>query len=235
MSSAEGLDAARSLALLSREINQPIDLDTTLQAIVESAQRSMPGIDHVGISVAHRNGTIETRAATSDLVWQLDDLQYGLDEGPCVHAIEAEPVVKVEHARHEQRWPRYMPSACELGLRSQLGLALYNDATTLGGLNMYSTSSDTIDPEVEDLAELFAAHAAVALGRAQREDQLRTALTSRQLIGQAVGIVMERYGMDETRAFDYLARVSSHSNVKLRDVAQEVVDQSNQKSLGGGG
>src|SRR3954452_18309290 len=142
MSSAKGLDAARSLALLAREINQPRDLDATLQASVEGAQRSMPGIDQVGISIAHRNGTIETRAATGDLVWQLDNLQYGLDEGPCVYAIEVEPVVKVEHARQEQRWPRYMPSALELGLRSQLGLALYNDATTLGGLNMYSTSSD---------------------------------------------------------------------------------------------
>ena len=234
MSSAKGLDAARSLALLAREINQPRDLDATLQAIVESAQRSMPGIDQVGISIAHRDGTIETRAATGDLVWQLDSLQYGINEGPCVYAIKVEPVVKVEHALHEPRWPRYMPQAVEMGLRAQLGLALYNDAVTLGGLNMYSTSSDTIDPEVENLAELFAAHAAVTLGRAQREDQLRTALTSRQLIGQAVGIVMERYGMDETRAFDYLARVSSHSNVKLRDVAQEVVDQTNQGSRNGG-
>ncbi|WP_036226886.1 GAF and ANTAR domain-containing protein [Marmoricola sp. URHB0036] len=234
MSSAKGLDAARSLALLAREINQPRDLDATLQAIVESAQRSMPGIDQVGISIAHRDGTIETRAATGDLVWQLDNLQYGINEGPCVYAIKVEPVVKVEHARHEPRWPRYMPEAVEMGLRAQLGLALYNDASTLGGLNMYSTSSDTIDPEVEELAELFAAHAAVTLGRAQREDQLRTALTSRQLIGQAVGIVMERYGMDETRAFDYLARVSSHSNIKLRDVAQEVVDQTNRRSRDGG-
>jgi AmiR/NasT family two-component response regulator len=75
------------------------------------------------------------------------------------------------------------------------------------------------------MAALFAAHAGLALGRAQREDQLRTALASRQLIGQAVGIIMERYRMDETRAFDYLARVSSHGNIKLREVAREVVDQ----------
>jgi GAF domain-containing protein len=228
MATTDRSDIADSLAQVAREINAPHDLGSTLQAIVESAQRSLPGIDHVGITLAHSNGQMETKAATGDLVWDLDKIQYELHEGPCVYAIEAATVVKVDDARHEQRWPNFIPAAVEKGLRSQLGIALYNNAETLGGLNMYSTSSDTIDPDVEHLAELFAAHAALALGHAQREDQLHTGMISRQTIGQAVGIIMERYSLNEGRAFDYLARVSSHGNIKIRDVAQEVVDQGNQ-------
>ena len=83
--------------------------------------------------------------------------------------------------------------AVEKGLRSQLGIALYQDAETLGGLNMYSINSDTIDPQTQHMAELFAAHAAIALGHAQHADHLHTGLISRQVIGQAVGIIMERY------------------------------------------
>jgi GAF domain-containing protein len=223
-------DIADALAVSARHIITPRDLDTTLDVIVQTAQRSLPGMEHVGISIAHHRGKIETKAATDQLVWELDSLQYDLNEGPCLHAIEAERVVRVEHAHHEQRWPRYIPRAVEFGVRSQLGIRLYVEEETLGGLNMYSTSHDTIDPEVEHLAELFAAHAALALGRARREDTLNTALFTRKMIGQAIGILMERYDLDEERAFQYLTRVSQHSNIKLRDVAHEIVEQRNDRS-----
>jgi GAF domain-containing protein len=223
MASASNPDLARAFAEIAREINSPTDLDDTLQTIVEAAARSLPDIDHVGITLAHSDGRMETKAATDQLVWDLDKLQYDLHEGPCVHAIEAGPVVKVEHVESEERWPRFMPRAIERGLRSQLGVQLYVEEETLGGLNMYSTSADTIGDETLLMAEVFAAHAALTLGRAQREDHLHNAISTRQLIGQATGIIMERYDLTEARAFDYLIRVSSHSNIKLRDVAREVV------------
>lgn len=220
-------DIAAALARAAREINAPPDLPTTLDAIVHTAQRSLPGIDHVGISVAQRDGRIETKAGTDQLVWDLDQLQYDLGEGPCWEAITADPVVRVDHLRHEQRWPNYVPHAVRRGLRAQLGLRLYADDKTLGGLNLYCTTSDTIDPDVEHLAELFAVHAALALGRSRREHALNTALQTRKVIGQALGIIMERFDVDEDRAFEYLTRVSQHSNVKIRDVAQALVDQRN--------
>src|SRR5690606_1122688 len=101
-----------------------------------------------------------------------------------------------------------------------MGLRLFTEQATLGGLNLYSTQTDTIDPDVQHVAELFATHAALALGRARHVEDLNTALQTRKVIGQAIGIVMERYQLDEDRAFQFLVRVSSHSNVKLRDVAQ---------------
>jgi GAF domain-containing protein len=218
-------DIADALARAAREINAPPDLARTLDAIVHTAQRSLPGIDHVGISVAQRDGRTETKAGTGQLVWDLDQLQYDLGEGPCWEAITADPVVRVDDLRHEQRWPKYIPHAVSHGLRAQLGLRLYVDDRTLGALNLYCTTADAIDPDVEHLAELFAVHAALALGRSRREQALNIALETRTVIGQAVGIIMERYDVDEDRAFEYLTRVSQHSNVKIRDVAQALVSQ----------
>jgi GAF domain-containing protein len=226
---ADRPDLADALARAAREINSPHDLESTLDAIVHAAQRSLPGVEHVGISVVHRDGKIETQAGTDQLVWDVDGIQYELGEGPCLHAIEAvdSPVVVVDDLRHDQRWPRYVPRALERGVKAQLGLRLYTEDETLGALNLYSTDSDTIDPELVHVAELFATHAALALGRARREQSLNEGLASRKLIGQAIGIVMERYELDEDRAFGYLVRVSQHGNVKLRAVAQELVDQAN--------
>ena len=154
--------------------------------------------------------------------------QYELGEGPCVDTLRDAEVVAAPCIRHDQRWPRYVPAAVQLGLRSQLAVRLYlDDDGVLGGLNLYSTTSDEVDPEAEATAELFAAHAAIALHNARERDNLNEALRSRKVIGQALGILMERYQMDEDRAFAFLVRASSHSNIKLRDIAQELVDQRN--------
>ncbi|WP_148572611.1 GAF and ANTAR domain-containing protein [Nocardioides caldifontis] len=156
-------------------------------------------------------------------------LQYDLNEGPCVASVENTPVVVVEHARHDQRWPNYMPKAVKAGLRAQLALRLYTDQDTLGGLNLYSTEAETVHPDAVAMAELFATHAAIALDRARYDHQLNEALGSRKTIGQAVGLLMQRYQIDEDRAFHFLVRASSTSNMKLRAIAQEVVDTANQE------
>jgi transcriptional regulator with GAF, ATPase, and Fis domain len=219
-----------AITRVARAVNAPNDLQCQLDTIVQVARDSMPEIDHAGISVAYKDGTVETTAAAGDLVHQLDHLQYSLGEGPCLHAIEAEPVVVVEEAWRETRWPRFMTGARKLGLRSQMGLRLYVDEQTRGGLNLYSTSSDTIDPETTQLAELFASHAALAMGRAWVAQNLNAALSSRTTIGIALGIVMERYGLDQDRAFRYLTRVASSSETKVREVAAHLVGEATQRS-----
>lgn len=218
-------DISAALLRVTREMNEPRELQATLDIIVETAAHSLPGIDHVGITITGKNDTMETRAGSDAFVWELDELQYELHEGPCVHAMTVEPVTTVEWARREPRWPRFMPLAVAKGLRSQMGMRLYTEKETFGGLNMYSTSSDTIDPDSMHMAELYAAHAALALGHARREEQLSTALVTRKVIGQAIGILMERHELDDDGAFAYLTKVSSHTNVKLRTVAQEIVAQ----------
>jgi len=221
-------DIGQALAAAARSINHSQSLDETLQAIVHVARESVPGFEAVGISTMRRNGKAVTRAATGDLVHRLDALQYELGEGPCVDTLRGATMVCVPDIRHEQRWPRYVPAAVALGLRSQLGVKLHlDDRGTIGGLNLYSTGSDDVSPEAEAIAELFAAHAAIALGNASERETLNEALQSRKVIGQAIGILMERYEMSEERAFAFLVRASSHANIKLRDIAQELVDQRN--------
>jgi transcriptional regulator with GAF, ATPase, and Fis domain len=221
----------------AREIGERRDLPTTLHTIVDVARRSLPGIDHVGVTLVHSGGRLETMAATGELVRNLDDLQYALAEGPCIHAIRNDPVVVVEHARREQRWPRYIPAARRGGLRCQVGLRLFVDPDkSLGSLNLYSTTSDTIPPQTRELVKPFTAHIAVVLNHVLLEKALSATLPSRTFIGTAVGIVMERYRLDHEQAFAYLARVSQHSNLTLTDVARGVVvaarDKSHHANLG---
>jgi len=204
-------------------LNASTTLDETLDSIVRAAVQTVPGFDHAGISITLRDGTIETRAGTDQLVWDLDAIQYGLREGPGYDAIRGPTVTVVDHAAHDQRWPHYMPEAAKRGLRSQLGVGLYADEQSLGGLNLYSTSSDTVADEAVLIAELFASHAAMALGRAREVSQLNEALQTRKLIGQAIGILMERYQLDDERAFQFLIRASQQGNIKLRAVAEDLV------------
>ena len=212
------------LADAARTINKPQSMEETLDAIAQTAKRSIPGFDDVGISLVHRDGTIETKAATGDLVWELDSIQYQLGDGPCVSSLREEPVIVVDHLQHAQRWPQYVPQAAQRGLKAQMALRLYVDENgTIGGINLYSTSSEDIEPHAPQLAEVFAAQAAVALGHAQEVRHLNDALVSRQQIGVALGVLIERYKIDENAAFSFLTRISSHSNTKLRDVAAGVV------------
>jgi GAF domain-containing protein len=209
----------------ARRLTTEHDLDSTLQSIVTAAAASLPGINHAGITLAHRDGRLETLAASDPLVRDLDALQHDLGEGPCVYAIEAEQVVTVNHLQHDQRWPHFVPRAVALGLKSQMGLSLHADEQKVGGLNLYSTETAVIEPEAQHFAELFAAHAALALGFVRRNEELHTALATRKTIGQALGILMERYGIDQDQAFAYLTRESSTTNRKLRDIAAELVQE----------
>jgi GAF domain-containing protein len=226
-------DYAAALAAAARTISQEQSLDDTLATIATSAARSVPGFDHVGISIIGRQDRIETKAATDSLVLELDRLQYEIGQGPCVSAMRETPLVVVAHARHDQRWPDYMPHAVRLGLRSQLAVRIFLDKEgSMGGLNLYSTSRDSIDPDAENIADLFAAHAALVLQQAREVAHLHKALESRTVIGQAVGLVMERYGLDSDRAFAFLLRASSHGNLRLRDVASELVAQADVRGKG---
>jgi GAF domain-containing protein len=221
-------DIGAAVAAAARSINQPTTLEETLATIAAVAQASVPGFDQVGISTVDRKGKVTTRAATGELVWVLDRLQYALGEGPCVETLREADVVVAPRIRHDQRWPEYVPQAVAAGLKAQLAVKLYlDDEGTLGGLNLYSTRSEDIDDDAQGIADLFAAHAAIALGQVRQREGLQEALHSRKIIGQAIGIVMERFGMNEDRAFDFLLRTSSHGNVKLRDVAARLVDEAN--------
>ncbi len=220
-------DFAQSIAEAARTLHKERTLDDTLQTIVEVACNSVPGFEHVGIATLEKRGEVETRAYTGDLVPSLDAAQYFLHEGPCSAVLQGEESVCVSSTRSEERWPLYSAQAREAGVRSQLAVKLYLDDDTLGGINFYSTVHDEVSRDAQALARLFGTHAAIALGHAQERETLTEGLETRRAIGQAIGILMERYTMDEDRAFAFLVRASSHANIKLRVVAQEIVAEAN--------
>jgi ANTAR domain/GAF domain len=215
---------AEAIAAAARTIHHPENLDEVLLQIATAARDSLPAFDLVGVSTVEGKNVV-TRAVTDPKVYELDTLQYSEDEGPCVDVLGKAHLVIASGLRHEQRWQRYVPKALQLGLRSQMAIKLtIDDAGTLGGLNMYSTLSDEIDPEAASIAELFASHAAVALGGARHVTNLNQALQTRKVIGEALGILMERYQLSEDRAFAFLVRASNTSNLKVHMIAKELVD-----------
>ena len=220
---------AQSIAEAARTLNQPRSLDETLQTIVEVACNSVPGFDQVGIATVKGKGMVETRAFSGDLVLRLAEVQYRLREGPCSAALQGQDAVSVSSLRREQRWAQYVPLAQEVGVRSQMALKLDLGQGTLGGMNFYSTISDDVSDDAQALAGMFATHAAIALRHAHERETLNEGLLTRKVIGQAIGILMERHQMPEDRAFAFLVRASSHANIKLRAVAQELVDEQNAK------
>ena len=217
------LDLAHLLTQVALEMAQPQTVDETLDTIVQAARRSLDHVDHVGIAVVRPNGRVETHAASDDVVRRLDKLQYDVGEGPCLDALATGRTVRVEHAATDPRWPAFLPAAVELGVLSQVGLRLGEEGRIIGALNLYSTSSPALDDEMVQLAEMFAVHATLALGRVRSESQLQFGLSSRTDIGQAMGILMERYQLDRDNAFGFLTRASTTSNTKLRDVASRLV------------
>ncbi|HEX3930761.1 MAG TPA: GAF and ANTAR domain-containing protein [Nocardioides sp.] len=218
-----------AIASAARRLNDAdSSVEATLEAIAFAARESIPGFDLVGISTVDAYGNVSTRAVTDARVLEFDNVQYCLGEGPCLDALGAAHVVSVPRLRQEERWSRYIPRVVQMGLRSQLAVKLGLDENgTLGGINLYSTISDDIEPEAESIAELFAIHAATKLGRVTEVDQLNRAMHTRKVIGQGIGILMERYDIPEDNAFQFLVRASQADNIKVRDIAQRLVDQIN--------
>ncbi|WP_204912511.1 ANTAR domain-containing protein [Microlunatus spumicola] len=215
---------ARLMAAVAESLHHQSETEDVLRGIVLAARDTIPGVEHVGVTVAHRNGRMETVAATGPLVYQVDDLQYRLHEGPCVDALVGRTVTTSEDLGREDRWPRYAPAASALGIASQLGMELFDEERTTAGLNLYASRAHAFDTATLQIARLFAVHAAHALGRRLAEQQLTEALSTRKVIGQAVGIVMERYRLSEQQAFTFLTHASHDSGTKLRLIAAQLVD-----------
>ncbi len=232
---SDKFDVAQALADASRSMAVHGNPGDTLDAVVEAAREAVPGFNHVCVTVVAADGAVTTMASTSDLVRDMDALQYQLDEGPCLSAVRHEELVMAEYLDREERWPRYAARAVEAGIRSQMAVRLFTDEEVLGSLNFYSTVRDTIHPEAFHRASLFATHAALALGYARRLEVTHASAQTHRLIGQAIGMLSERYEITDERAFYYLVRVASAGSLELRQVAREVVDQGNRRAGADGG
>lgn len=212
------LDVSRRLAATLT----PDDLDATLRNITQAAVALLPDVNYASITVRHADDSMDSRAMTDDMLLALDARQIEWREGPCFDGASTHPHVICSDLRSDDRYPRYGPVAVAAGVRAQAGLRLFENDKAIGALNLYSRSVGAFG-DMRTLSRLFADQAAVAISYAGQVQNLNDALRTRTTIGQAVGIIMERYGLSDDRAFAFLTRLSSHRNVKLRVVAEEIV------------
>lgn len=222
----------RSVADLSGLLLSEEDQETTLRRIADLAVRSIAGCDAVGVTL-NDGWKPTTRAATGGLVYEVDNYQYDIDEGPCLQAVLERDIVEVEDMASEERWPRFARHAAARGLNSSLSLPLMVRSEALGALNLYAVRPKAFSSAERHTASMFAAQAAVAAANAKTyaasvklAQGLREALDSRAIIDQAMGILMGRNGHGAEGAFTALRLRSQTENRKLRDVAADVVRES---------
>ena len=196
------------------------DVDATLRAVTFSAVTTVPGADECGISYVLSRSTVEPRAWTSELTCQVDTLQGVLGQGPCLDAVWQHHVVRVDDVAADERWPEFGRRAAALGMGSMLCFQLFVDEDDLGALNLLARRPGAFTDESERVGLLFACHAAIAVADAQHLTHITTALGSRDIIGQAKGILMERYKITGDTAFALLAKTSQDTNSKLNEVAE---------------
>jgi hypothetical protein len=208
----------------------PGDLDHTLEQVTAAAVEVLPGVHYASITVRHADGRLETAAPTDQMLLGLDAAQYELHEGPCYDAAVDSAFVASPHLAADERFPRYGALAVQAGIKAQAGLRLFETPrpSAQAALNLYSRDVGSFD-DMSIVAQLFVHQSAMALDYAREIENLQQAMKTRQLIGRAVGIAMERYQLTEERAFAFLARVSQTRNVKLRAVAEELVAETEQR------
>jgi len=199
------------------------DVPAVLDELVASARRVVPAADGASISVLSPYRQVASSQSPDALPVLLDAIQAEVGEGPCFDAITGRQPVRVPDLRDEQRWPRFVSRAHLTGAGSLLSVRLAAGDRSLGSLNLCSRWSHAFDDDSENVALLFTAGASVAIAAASTHASLRVALTGRDLIGQAKGILMERHGLGADEAFRVLVRMSQTKHRKLRDLAVELV------------
>lgn len=213
------------LADLVEELHAADSTQETAEQVIKNLCEILE-MDHAVVTMIRARGKLETVAATGDVVVRAEQLQCELGEGPCL-ADSWDQTLRSGDLAVEKRWPRWAGAVADLGLSSLLGVSLSPDDRRIGVVSLYSKSPRFFNEDDAALAHLFARHAALAIAKAEHQANLVYALDARKLIGQAQGILMERYGLDDARAFEVLRRYSQHHNLKLRNVAEMLVSTRN--------
>jgi GAF domain-containing protein len=212
------------MAELARTAAAPRSVDEVLSDVTAAATELIQGTDSAGVLLVGKGGKFESLAGTNDLPHRLDELQMMFNEGPCVEAALDELIVRTDDFRAEERWPKYSAAAVEIGVMSGLSFKLYTADRTAGALNLFAFEPKAFTAEDETTGVVLAAHAAAAILAGRHGEQLESALSTRDRIGQAKGIIMERFGVDDVQAFEMLRKLSQDGNTRLTDVAQRVIE-----------
>lgn len=218
------LDRASAFAQIAQSLMGCSGIQQTLDEVVGTAAAVIERCEHAGVMILGPGRQITSPAVTSSLVRACDNAQFEYREGPCLRAATTSAVVvRAPDLATDERWPRFGAAAAALGIKSMLSCQLATHGDRIGALSLYAGVPNAFDDFSVELGSIFAVHASIAVASARLEEQLRAAVESRGVIGQAVGMLIERHGFAAADAFELLKRVSQHRNVKLRTLAEAVV------------
>lgn len=210
---------------LARALQTHHDPVDTVAAVLDAVVRDVPGAQHASMSVVDRKRGVHTIDATSDLARCVDQIQYDTQQGPCLDSLREHVTVRADQLDVEDRWPRFAWKATAAGVHSMLSVQVFTDEEDLGALNMFHERPRAFTDESERIALAIASHAAVAVATAREIRSLQAAVASRGAIGEAKGMLMERYRLDAGVAFAVMVRYSRDNNVKLVDLARRITDR----------
>jgi GAF domain-containing protein len=223
-------DLADVLSRMSGVLISHETLATSLLLVTHLAQETIPGTAGAGVTLIDR-GRRAAAAASDPLVERADELQYALDQGPCLTAWRQRTLVRIDDVRSERRWPEWTAAVAQIGVRAVLSAPVIAGGDALGAIKVYAAEPARYDAHGERVLRLFAEQAAVLLANVRSHEDarllsegLKEALRTRDVIGQAKGMLMVRDGMGEDDAFAVLVRLSQQTNTKLRDVARKLVE-----------
>jgi len=233
---ADAADLHASLRELASLVTGSLGLADLLSHVATFAVRAIPGADGAGVTLLELDrpdNMVQVLAASHPFVAEIDTIQYTtLQEGPCITAALERRTVRSGSLGGERMWPRFGPRVGRLGIHSALSLPLLMPEQVVGAINVYSRDKDAFDDHAAELGELFATPAAVAVHNAQilaqaqaLTSQLQSALSSRPIIDQAIGILRGRSGATAEEAFGKLREMSQADHVKLVEVAQKIVGE----------
>jgi GAF domain-containing protein len=217
------MELAEQFARFATEFHEEPGSERTIEAVTENARVAL-GCDDAGV-LLRTGGVLTTAYATSARVEESDRIQRESGEGPCFAASQTAEIFRVDDTTLETEWPDWAWQVSKLGIRSGLGVPLRTHDRNYGALNLYSTEPAHFGGDEVAIALIFARHASIALDGATKEESFVEAIDARKIIGQAQGIIMERYNVEADTAFETLRKFSQVNNIKLRAVAEHVVSE----------
>ena len=214
---------ARDMSELSRELQADTDPQSVMRRIVRATADEVEGACGAAITLLV-HGQVVSPAHSDERARRVGEAQTDTGEGPCVDTSRQEVTMRSDDLRRDDRWPKWAAAAAEQGVLSAMSFQLFVERDSMGALDVYSDRPGGFSADAENTALLLASHAAIALADTREIANLRTAVASRDVIGQAKGILMERYKITANEAFDLLAMSSQRTNLKLRDTAAQLAD-----------
>jgi GAF domain-containing protein len=215
---------ADAFARLAVELHDTDGVGETVEAVVQFALQAL-SCRYAGVVLNEAGHELTIAAVTAPVICDLYELQLAVAEGPLLTCLHDHVPVCVDDVETDDRWPpEWTALATSIGIRSVLHLPLASTDHPVGVLSFFSEQRGGFGPDELAVGHILARHASIAVANARNEETLAKAVDARKLVGQAMGILMERFDLDGDRAFEVLRRYSQNSNTKLRDVAQELID-----------